>query len=206
MSDPDKAALPAPLTPPECDLSGLPWLPLDTIRLLDSDFFALSSGEEFKAAIALWCRCWRQRPGASLPNDDRVLAVLSGAGARWPKIKERALHGFILCSDSRLYHCIIASKALEAWRHRLAQRERAAKRWDSRGNAAAEPRQSQRTSPGNAVAMQGTRTISPPTPSARAAEKPRAEGGNARQALPVEEQRSRVRQLHEQAKRLAGDA
>lgn len=114
----------APLVPMEVDLRGLPFMPLDVVRLLDSDLFALTSGDEFKAALSLWCKAWLQVPAASLPNDDRVLAHLSGAGARWRKVKDMALRGWQLCSDDRLYHPVIAEKALAAWDERVAYRER----------------------------------------------------------------------------------
>ena len=42
----------APLVPVEVDLRGLPFMPLDVVRLLDSDLFALTSGDEFKAALS----------------------------------------------------------------------------------------------------------------------------------------------------------
>ncbi|WP_424140419.1 DUF1376 domain-containing protein [Roseomonas chloroacetimidivorans] len=115
---------PEPLTPPECDLRDYPWMPLDAARLLDSSLFARSTGDEFKAAVALWCKAWGQLPAGSLPDDDRDLAHLSGAGSRWSKVKEMALHGWRLCSDGRLYHPVVAEKANEAWERKLAQRAR----------------------------------------------------------------------------------
>jgi hypothetical protein len=134
--------MPEPMTPAECDLRGLSFMPLDVVRLLDSDLFALSTGDEFKAAVALWAKAWTQVPAASLPDDDRILAHLSGTGRAWKKIKNMALRGFVLCSDGRWYHPVIAEKAKEAWAHRLKQREKAAKRWDrekpERGNAVAD--------------------------------------------------------------------
>lgn len=166
------AELAAPLTPADCDLRGLPFMPLDVVRLLDSDIFALSTGEEFKAALALWCKAWLQVPAASLPDDDRVLAHLSGAGARWRKIREMALKGWVKCSDGRLYHPVVAEKAAEAWRHRQAQRDRANKRWSNRdgsssGNATGHAGAHATAS---ATAMQGTGTVkgqkkeNPPNP------------------------------------------
>lgn len=127
----------APLTPPDSDLRGLPFMPLDVVRLLDSDLFALSTGDEFKSAVALWCKCWLQLPAASLPNDDRILASLAGFGRDtkgWLKVKAMAMRGFILCDDGRWYHEVIAQKAIEAWGHRLKQRSKSAagnaKRWN----------------------------------------------------------------------------
>ena len=46
--------LPEPLTPAECDLRGMPYMPLDLVTLFDSDLYALSTGDEFKAALTLW--------------------------------------------------------------------------------------------------------------------------------------------------------
>ncbi|MGO2959288.1 MAG: DUF1376 domain-containing protein [Acetobacter sp.] len=132
--------MPEPLTPADCDLRGFPFMPLDVARLIDSDLFALSTGDEFKAAVALWCKSWIQLPAASLPDDDRILAHLSGAGARWKKIRGMALKGWIKCLDGRLYHPVISEKAAQAWKSRIAQRERAAKRWDK-----------QKSEPGTAV-------------------------------------------------------
>lgn len=144
--------LPGPLTPADCDLRGLPFMPVDLVRLFDSDIYALSSGEEFKAAFTLWGKAFLQVPAGSLPDDDRVLAHLSGAGARWKRVKDMALKGFVKCSDGRLYHPVVCDKAREAWSHRLRQRERAAKRWQSRGDAAAH-------AAAYPAAMQGTGTV-----------------------------------------------
>lgn len=151
-----------PLVAADVDLRGLPFMPLDTVRLLDSDLFALSTGDEFKAAVALWCKSWTQVPAASVPNDDRVLAHLSGAGPRWKKVMPMALRGWTLCSDNRWYHPVVAEKALEAWSHRVAQRARANKRWqnqrDDDGNATADATALQTDATAYPVAMQGTGT------------------------------------------------
>ena len=132
------AELPAPLTPPDCDLRGMPFMPLDVVRLGDSDLFALSTGDEFRAAVVLWCKSWRQVPAASLPTDDRLLARLSSTGPNWPKVKAMALREWVLCSDGRLYHPLVAEKAREAWRNRQMQREQAARRRDKRRARTAE--------------------------------------------------------------------
>jgi len=129
------ADLPAPLTPSDCDLRDFAFMPVDTVRLLDSDMFALSTGDEFKAAMTLWCKAWQQVPAGSLPADDRVLAHLSGAGVKWKKLKAIALRGFVECSDGRLYHPVVCEKAIEAWAKKLSYRERSkkgnSKRWGS---------------------------------------------------------------------------
>lgn len=107
----------APLTPIESDLRDFAFMPLDVIRLVDSDLTAIASGDEFKAAVILWCKAWHQVPAASLPDDDRMLAHLSGYGRDvkgWQKVRDVALRGFVKCDDGRLYHPVIAEKAIEA--------------------------------------------------------------------------------------------
>lgn len=105
--------LPPPLTPADCDLRGMQWMPLDTMRVLDSDLFLNSTGDEFKAAFALWCKSWQQVPAGSLPNNEKSLAGLSLA-KNWKKVRDVAMRGWILCSDNRYYHEVVAEKALEA--------------------------------------------------------------------------------------------
>ena len=112
-----------PLVPPEVSLRGLPWMRLDTERMLNSDLFALATGDEFKAAVALWCRSWSQLPAGSLPPDDRILAALSGAGRRWSRVKAMALRGWVEASDGRLYHPVVAEQVLAAWKERQAYLE-----------------------------------------------------------------------------------
>jgi len=121
------AELPNPLTPDDCDLRGYRWMPLDVVRVIDSDTFGISTGDEFKTAFRLWAKSWMQVPAASLPDDDRLLAHLAGLSEnipKWKKVREVALRGFIKCSDGRLYHPVIAEKALEAMTRREEHEER----------------------------------------------------------------------------------
>ena len=107
-----------PLVPSNIDLRSFEYMPLDVVRLRDSDFTALTSAEAFRAGILLWCAAWHQVPAGSLPSDDRVLSNLAGYGRvvkEWEKVKEEALHGWILCDDGRYYHPVICEKALESW-------------------------------------------------------------------------------------------
>jgi len=115
--------LQAPLTPPDCDLRDFPFMPLDVVRLRDSDLAAQESAEAFRAAVMLWCASWHQIPAASLPDDDRTLAKLAGYGfvvSAWQEVKEGALRGWVRCSDGRLYHDVVAEKANSAFTEKLA--------------------------------------------------------------------------------------
>jgi uncharacterized protein DUF1376 len=115
-------ALPPPPVPADLDLRDFPFMPLDVLRLRDSDLATLATGDEFKAAVLLWCVAWHQVPCGSVPNDERWLARQSGAGANWRRVKGEALRGFVEHSDGRLYHPVIVEKALASWRRKCEQR------------------------------------------------------------------------------------
>lgn len=116
-----------PLTQPDCDLRDFAFMPLDVVRLRDSDLAALESPEACWAAVLLWAASWHQVPAASIPDDDRVLANLAGYGRvvkEWQRVREGALRGWVKCSDGRLYHPVVAEKANEAWEGKAAYRKR----------------------------------------------------------------------------------
>lgn len=127
--------MPDPMTPPDCDLSGFDFMPLDVSRLLKSDTWinAASVPHLSHALISLWAEAWRQVPAASLPMNDKVQQRLSMVEAKWPKVRAAALADWVECTDGRLYHPVVAEKALEAWLEKLAQRLSSgagnAKRW-----------------------------------------------------------------------------
>lgn len=122
--------LPAPLTTHDIDLRNFPDMPLEVARLRDSGLRRKSSGDEFKAAILLWCAAWHQKPAGSLPNDDEELADLAFYGTgklavrAFLKVKAMAMRGWTLASDGRWYHPRLAAKALMAWKAKQLQRER----------------------------------------------------------------------------------
>lgn len=111
---------PSPLVPAEVDLRDFPFMPVDVHRLLTSETWILATGDERAAAMTLWLTSWHQVPAGSVPMDERMLAHLSQAGAKWKKVKAHALRGWIEASDGRLYHPVVAEKALEAWVAKLA--------------------------------------------------------------------------------------
>lgn len=116
---------PKPLVAAGTDLRDFQYMPLDVVRFRDSDFTALIDAESFRAGVMLWCAAWHQVPAASLPDDDRVLANLAGYGrvvTAWLAVKEGALHGWIKCSDGRLYHPVVAEKANESYEAKLKHR------------------------------------------------------------------------------------
>ncbi|MEI7608698.1 MAG: hypothetical protein WCJ64_15075 [Rhodospirillaceae bacterium] len=115
---PTATRVPPPPLPPDCDVSKLDGFMLNTARLLGSELWAISTGDEAKAAVTLWCRAWHQVPAASLPNDDRLLASFAGYARdlkAWGKVRSMALRGFILCTDGRLYHPVLAADAVQAF-------------------------------------------------------------------------------------------
>lgn len=134
--------LPAPLTPADCDLRGLDYMPFHGARLYDSDFNARASDAEFRAAMALWWAAWQQVPAASLPDDDVVLCKLADLGRdlkTFRKIKAAALHNFQKCNDGRLYHTFLAGEAAIAWEKRMVERIRKAKWRESKAKGESVP-------------------------------------------------------------------
>jgi hypothetical protein len=120
-----KSELPAPMLPPSCDLRKFPDMPLDVNRLRKSETRVRTKPEEFRAAVMLWAAAWHEVPAASVPNDDIGLADLAGYGVavkEWRKVRAGALRGFVQCSDGRLYHQVIVTKAIAAWRALLERR------------------------------------------------------------------------------------
>lgn len=108
-----------PLTPVDCDLRDFAFQPVDVRRLLTSETWIMGTGDERSAAITLWLESWHQVPAASVPNNDRMLAHLSQAGTKWGKVKAHALRGWTDGGDGRLYHPVVAEKALAAWIEKL---------------------------------------------------------------------------------------
>ncbi len=118
----------APLTPPDADLQDFPFMPLHVARLRDSDLAAEAHPEAAWYAVLLWAASWHQEPAGSLPDNDAVLTRLCGLGRdvrTFRKRRDDALRGFVLCSDGRLYHPVVAEQVLAAWKGKIEQRHRA---------------------------------------------------------------------------------
>lgn len=132
----------APLTPEDCDLRDFQFMPMDISRLFGSRFHAVCNDAEWRAGVTLWLKSFHQVPAASLPDDDVELCRLAELGRdikAWKKVRENALHGWEKCEDGRLYHKVVAEKALEAWGKKQSYRERSkkgnSKRWGSQKEA-----------------------------------------------------------------------
>lgn len=135
---------PDPLVSPEVDLSNFPFMPLEVQRLLRSEFYLTAMEEDARVAAAsvnLWASSWHERPAASLPNSDVLLARAAALSlAVWREVKARVMAEWTLCSDGRWYHRVVAEKAMEAWNEKCdyarrkaefsaRQRARIEKRW-----------------------------------------------------------------------------
>lgn len=130
------AALPDPLVPADVDLRGYEFMPYYGDRLRDSDLNSRATDAEYRAAHNLWWASWKQVPASSLPDDDITLCKLADLGRdlkTWKQVRPRALHGFCLCSDGRLYHRVLSSIALESFEARVVASAKgkagASKRW-----------------------------------------------------------------------------
>jgi len=103
-------------------------MPLDVARLRDSELASNETPEACWAAVLLWSASWHQVPAASMPNDDKWIAKTAGYALRgkidkaWNGVRAGAMRGWLICSDGRLYHPVVAEKAREAWQAKLKQR------------------------------------------------------------------------------------
>lgn len=119
-----------PLTPSNCDLRDFAFMPLDVARLRDSDLASNETPEACWSAVLLWAASWHQVPAASIPNDEKWIAKQAGYAQRgkvdraWADVRPGALRGWIECADGRLYHPVVAEKAIDAWKAKLEQRWR----------------------------------------------------------------------------------
>ncbi|WGM47672.1 hypothetical protein KOAAANKH_02554 [Brevundimonas sp. NIBR10] len=118
-----------PLTPPDCDLTDFASMFFDVRRLLTSETWieAAETPRLGHVLMSLWMESWHQRPAASLPDNDAVLARLAMCDLKtWRRLRNAALAGWVLCDDGRLYHPVVAEKALEAWERKVSYRGRTA--------------------------------------------------------------------------------
>lgn len=120
-------ALPDPPLPAVVNLRHFRTMPLDVMRLRDSDIARAKNAEGFRRAVLAWCVSWHQLPAASLPDDDEALADLMKIGStpravkEWQALRPTALRGFVKCNDGRLYHMVVAEMAIDAWHASLNQ-------------------------------------------------------------------------------------
>lgn len=116
--------LPDPPVPDDVDLRTFDDMPVDVARLRSSDMQVEVTPEEGWYGFMLWCAAWHQVPASSLPDDDVKLAFLAGLGRdkrTWKRVRSGALRGFEKCSNGRLYHFVIAEKAMKAWEVKRAR-------------------------------------------------------------------------------------
>jgi hypothetical protein len=127
----------APLVPADCDLLNFLRMPVAVGRLLASDTWIAAADDPRlgHALMSLWGESWRQVPAGSLPDIDTTLQRLSmcPTAKEWARVRDRALNGWLRCSDGRLYHPVVCEMALECWLEKLTTRGRGAegnaKRW-----------------------------------------------------------------------------
>lgn len=110
MSAP-KAPRPAPLVTSDVDISSLSYMPLFIARLRGSKLWLITrrKPELFRPMFSMWMRAYQERPAGSLEADDDVLADAAELGFEaWVDAKPDLMRGWILCSDNRYYHPVLA--------------------------------------------------------------------------------------------------
>lgn len=122
---PSDVQLPPPPYTDDVDLHSMPGFMLDTGVMLQSDLWAVSSGEEFKAWMALIMRSWHRVPSGSLPNDDALLQSMTPNPRRWSAVKEVALRGWYVATNGLLYNAKLSTYVGLAAANQQSQRKRA---------------------------------------------------------------------------------
>lgn len=118
------------MTPAGCNLQDFPHTPILRSRLFGSSFHARSTDSEWRAGVTLWLKAWEQIPAGSLPDDDIELCRLAELARdlkTWKKLKAGAMRGWVLCSDGRLYHQVVAEVVRNAVDAKTAQRDKTLK-------------------------------------------------------------------------------
>lgn len=119
----DLAQLPPPPIGREVDLRDIRTFDMDVKRVLSSRLWVISTGEEFKRAVASWLRSWHEIPPGSLPAHDDELLPLLGLTS-WDGLRRHiVMNGWALHSDGRLYHRIVVKEALRVWRNLRGRHE-----------------------------------------------------------------------------------
>lgn len=122
--------LPDPLTPGDSDLRDFAFMPLLVARLRRSKAWLIAKRQPELGfyMVNLWTAAWHDFPAGSLEDDDDVLSDLAMCDPRkWERIRDKALHGWVKCSDGRLYHPVVAEQVNDAWANRQGYRERLAR-------------------------------------------------------------------------------
>jgi hypothetical protein len=123
------AALPEPLTPPNCDLGRNDWFPLYFDRLRKSKWWRRASDLARARNVMLWGEAYKMVPAGSMPDDDDELAEAAGFGMDVESfliVKAEIMACWTMCSDGRWYHPTVCEQAMEAW-EKVSEKRQAAR-------------------------------------------------------------------------------
>ncbi len=119
--------LPEPLIPSYVDLRDYRFMPLEIARLRRSKAWLLAKKKPELGfyMINLWIASWHEIPAGSLDEDESLLSEISMCSPRkWKSIRDVILHGWVRCSDGRLYHPVVCEKALESFEKKKNQQNK----------------------------------------------------------------------------------
>lgn len=156
-----------PLIDKEVDLRDFPFMPVEIMRLRRSRAWSVIAKRDPRLGFYmhnLWCESWHERPAGSLPNDDDILCELAMSAdmQTWRSIKEKVMHGWVLCSDNRWYHPTVCEKAAQAWARKVQQRARTER---ARASRAANRGKRADDSEAGPIQVEERPAYSPPAPS-----------------------------------------
>lgn len=114
--------------PYPADLEAKGWsLSLDYEKIEQSDTWAVAAPEQRPWLLMLWMTSWRQVPVASLPDNDKLIAVRIGMPVeQFTAWREILLSGWEEATDGRLYHKTLTQHVLVMAEKRAKDRKRVA--------------------------------------------------------------------------------
>ncbi len=127
---------PPPPVPPDLDLRSYPWFSLPVAEVTKGRWWLTATPSARGVMLTLLCEAWHQIPAASLPNDRRSWTKLGQVPSKTGRLMAEIMSEWVLCSDGRLYHPMLAKIAAitletsnsKAHRTQAARAQRAANR------------------------------------------------------------------------------
>lgn len=101
---------------------------LDYDQIERSSTWAIAGQEGQAWLLKMWFKAWSQRPCASLPSDEEVIAGLLGmAPEQWAQHRRALLRGWRLADDGRLYHDTMSKLVVAMMDRRRSESDRQAR-------------------------------------------------------------------------------
>ncbi len=134
--------LPTPPVPPNAEMKTTDIYPNDAPWIRRLKFYLMGPNTPIrKAGHNLFMYAWHNVPAGSLPDNQEILARISGLFEKWSSFRFALLDGWNACSDGNLYHPALSKSVQIVLEKRQKASERKAFKQPKRdGNSKCRPR------------------------------------------------------------------